>query len=301
MYHTYIACMTLRLQYIFILQYILVLLSMEVIRMWKYITKEQCNQFLLSLHLVDCESDKKVLNKIYTISNSIFNNYHVFKIKKRSNGYRTIYEPTYNLKIIQTNILKNILEHKKISKYAKAYYQGVKLIDNAKPHLNKKDILKLDIENFFENISFMKIYNNCFQLEYFPFNIGILLTKLCTYDDFLPQGAPTSSYISNLVMKNFDEIIGKYCEERDIAYTRYSDDMTFSGNFDYKDIIKKVKEELYKNGFTLNKNKIVVVSQKSRQLVTGIVVNEKLQVANNYRKQIRQEIYYLKKYGVEDH
>ena len=106
----------------------------------------------------------------------------------------------------------------------------------------------------------------------------MVLTYLCTYDEHLTQGSPTSSYISNLVMKDFDEEIGAWCESNHITYTRYSDDMTFSGDFNPSEIIVKVRKSLYKLGLELNNSKTHVVSHHSSQKVTGIVVNEKAQV-----------------------
>ena len=129
----------------------------------------------------------------------------------------------------------------------------------------------------------------------------MLLTYLCTYKEHLPQGSPTSAYISNLVMKDFDEVLGTWCEERGISYTRYSDDMTFSGIFNPSEIIIKVRKLLYKLGLELNNDKIHIIKKSSCQIVTGIVVNEKIQVSSKYRKKIRQEIYYIKKFGLLSH
>ena len=125
--------------------------------MWKYIGKEECNEFLLSLKLFNCKDKKKYLNTIYSISNNIENNYKIYKIKKKNGKYRTIYEPNSLLKHIQRQILVKILDNKAISKYAKAYHKGINLKDNAIPHLNKELILKLDIKDFFENISFIDV------------------------------------------------------------------------------------------------------------------------------------------------
>jgi len=269
--------------------------------MWKYIGTKECNDFLLSLNLFNCNNKKKYIKVLYTLSNNIEKNYKIYKIKKNNGKYRTIYEPNSLLKHIQKSILKNILNNKSISKYAKAYHKGISLRDNAIVHTNKDLILKLDIKNFFENISFIDIYNYCFSIEYFPKSVGMLLTYLCTYNDHLTQGSPTSSYISNLVMKEFDEEIGYYCEINNISYTRYSDDMTFSGNFNPKEIIVKVRKHLYKLGLELNDSKIHVINKSSCQSVTGIVVNEKVQVKSKYRNKIRQEIYYIHKYGLESH
>ena len=270
--------------------------------MWKYINKSQINEFLLSLDLIDNKLiDKEKIKKLYAISNHIEDNYRVFKIKKRNGKYRTIYEPNYNLKYIQKQILNNILNERRISKYAKAYHKGISLKDNAIPHTNKDIILKLDLENFFDNISFIDVYNTCFPIEYFPKSIGMLLTYLVTYNDHLTQGSPTSAYISNIVMREFDEELGNYCNKLNVSYTRYSDDMTFSGNFNPTDIIKKVNELLKQTNQTLNKDKIHIISKNNKQLVTGIVVNKKISIDINYRKKVRQEIYYIKKYGLNSH
>lgn len=269
--------------------------------MWKYIGKKECNKFLLSLNLINCKDEKKYIKTIYSISNNIEKNYKTYKIKKHSGKYRTIYEPNSILKQIQKQILVNILNNKCISKYAKAYQKGIGLKDNAISHINKEMLLKLDIKDFFENISFLDVYNSCFPIEYFPKPVGMILTYLCTYDNHLTQGSPTSAYISNLVMKEFDEELGFWCDLRNISYTRYSDDMTFSGNFSPSELIIKVRKMLYKLGLELNNDKIHIVRRSSSQSVTGIIVNEKMQVNIKYRNKIRQEIYYIKKFGLISH
>lgn len=269
--------------------------------MWKYIGVKECNDFLLSLNLFNCNNKEKYIKVLYSISNNVKNNYRIYKIKKRNGKYRTIYEPNSLLKHIQKQILINILDNKAISKYAKAYHKGINLKDNALPHINKEIILKLDIKNFFDNISFIDIYNSCFSIEYFPKSVGMLLTSLCTYDGHLIQGTPTSAYISNLVMREFDECLGSWCELQNISYTRYSDDMTFSGNFNPSEVIIKVRKMLYKLGLELNASKICVINKSKSQRVTGVVVNEKVQVNSKYRNKIRQEIYYINKFGLESH
>ena len=269
--------------------------------MWKYIGTKECNEFLLSLNLFNYKDEKTYIKTLYSISNNIENNYKIYRIKKRNGKYRTIYEPNYLLKHIQSKILINILNNKSISEYATAYHKGKSLKDNAIPHINKDIILKLDIKDFFDNISFIDIYNACFPIEYFPKSVGMLLTTLCTYDDHLTQGSPTSAYISNLVMKDFDEELGFWCNENNIAYTRYSDDMTFSGVFNPSDVIKKVRKMLYKLGLDLNNDKIHVITKNARQTVTGLVVNDKVQVGINYRKEIRKDVYYINKYGLKSH
>lgn len=216
--------------------------------MWQHLTKSKINEFILSLNLISNEklSDKEKLKLIYTISNHAEKHYKVFKIPKRNGGYRTIYEPDYTLKSIQRNILNNVLNERITSSYAKAYKKGLSLVDNATPHLNKKVILKLDIKDFFPSIDFLKVYKKAFPRNMYPEAVANLLTNLTTYNNFLPQGTPTSSYISNLVLRSFDIKVGNFCEDRNISYTRYCDDMTFSGSFDTKEVITFIKNALFK-------------------------------------------------------
>ncbi len=269
--------------------------------MWKYTGVKECNEFLLSLHLISEENHKKYIKTIYGIANNIPNNYRIFKIKKRRGGHRTIYEPKPMLKYIQKQILSSLLNEQRISNYAKAYHKNISLKDNALPHLNKKTILKLDIKNFFNSISFLDVYNACFPLYLYPAPVGIILTYLCTYQGHLVEGAPTSAYISNLVMRDLDEQIGLWCSNKNIVYTRYSDDFTFSGDFNPQEVIEVVKKLLNKKGLKLNNKKTKVINNSQSQNVTGIVVNEKLQVSSKKRKMLRQEIYYIKKYGIKSH
>lgn len=95
--------------------------------------------------------------------------------------------------------------------------------------------------------------------------------------------------------------MGAWCEKRQIAYTRYCDDMTFSGEFDPGMVIRKVSAFLEQMGMSLNRKKTGVYTRGSRQEVTGLTVNERVQVPAAYRKKLRQEWYYCKKYGVEEH
>ena len=266
------------------------------------VTKDMANEFLLSLNLIDEKlSDKEKIRKLYILSNNIEKNYKKTVILKKDGNKRIIYEPNYTLKKVQRNILDNVLSGFKVSKYAMAYVKGKSVKDNVLPHVNKRVILKLDIKDFFNNINFMDVYNKVFLEEFFPKQARTVLTYLCTYNEFLPQGAPTSSYISNLIMQDFDEEIGSFCEKNNISYTRYSDDMTFSGDFNVKMVIFKVKDELKKMGMQLNYDKIHVIYNNMSQQVTGITVNEKPQVLKVKRRKIRQEVYYIKKYGLYSH
>jgi len=257
--------------------------------------------FLLSLYAFNKSlTDNNKIKKLYVMSNNNEKFYHKFAIKKRNGKDRIILSPYSDLKRIQKNILKEILYDKRISDYAKAYKKGSGLVDNATIHKGYKYILKLDIKDFFNSVGYVDIYN--IFLEYgFSSRVCGLLSHLVTYDDYLPQGAPTSPYLSNLLLRDFDYIIGEWCNKNNINYTRYSDDLTFSMNEYHKDLIKLVRKNLYKYALELNNDKVCLIKNSNQQKITGIVVNNKIQVDIKYRKKIRQEVYYINKYGLSNH
>ena len=264
------------------------------------VTKE-IRSYLLSLFLVEgTKSEKEYFQKLYMLSNHIVLNYKVFYMRKRNGKVRTIYEPSKMLKFAQRRILDTILNEKMISSSATAYKSGSGIYVNALPHVGKKKIVKLDIAHFFDSISFLDVYQSCF--SYYPKSVGVLLTTLCCYAGFLPQGAPTSPAISNVFMRGFDFEMEEYALERHLSYTRYSDDMTFSGDFfDHKELICFVKKKLKEKGLFLNKEKTKVFYQNSSLLVTGLVVNEKINIKRTYVKKVRQEMHYIAKYGIDSH
>ena len=238
---------------------------------------------------------------LYGLSNSLEKHYHTVYLPKSDGSKRKLSVPDLILKPVQKSIADNILIQYPISKYAKAYKPGSSIQKNARPHVGKKKILKLDIEGFFDHILYSRVKDTVFYEEKYSESIRILLTMLCYYNDSLPQGAPTSLAITNIIMYDFDETVGAFCNEKNIAYTRYCDDMTFSGCFDEREIISFVKGELRKLGLFLKNRKTAVISASKRQVVTGIVVNEKMNVTKDYKKTIRQEIYYIKKFGLDEH
>jgi RNA-directed DNA polymerase len=226
--------------------------------------------------------------------------YRDFEIKKKNGKLRKISEPLPSLKEIQDWILKNILEIEKVSPFAKAYRKKVSLIENVKFHKNQPKVLTLDISDFFPSIK-TKSVELIFKAFGYSDLISNLLAKLCTRDGCLPQGAPTSPYLSNIYFKSADDLIIKYCLDNDIKYTRYADDLSFSGNFDEKQLIELVENTVRSMGLSLHPDKIKIMKPNERQTVTGIVVNEKPQVVFHKRNKLRQDMHYIIKFGIQSH
>ena len=252
--------------------------------------------------LSSLERDLGISGKtLYAVSNNLGKHYRNGKLPKKNGGFRNLSVPDEVLKSIQKQIAEVLLIHTPVSRYAKAYRFGSSTLRNAKHHVGKQVVLKLDILHFFDSIRYSTVKDTVFPEEIYAEPLRILLTMLCYHKDALPQGAPSSPAITNIILYEFDELVGQWCRERGIAYTRYCDDMTFSGDFDPAEVIRYVRLELKKMGFLLNEQKTRIQRPGQQQTVTGIVVNEKLSIPADYRRKLRQELYYCRKFGIREH
>lgn len=227
--------------------------------------------------------------------------YREFKIKKRNGKLRSLAEPLPSLKHIQRWILHNILENYGVSQYAKAYVHDKNIKDHVKYHRRQNIVITIDIKNFFGSIKLESIQSIYKSIGYTDL-LSNLLGKLCTYNGVLPQGSPTSPYLSNIYLNKFDETIAKYCELRKIRYTRYADDMAFSGmRINTETLNGFVSSELKNLGLTINEDKTRIFKQYHKQVICGLVVNKKMQVDKIVRNELRQAVYYIQKYGLANH
>lgn len=226
--------------------------------------------------------------------------YRYFEIKKKNGKIRKLAEPLPSLKEIQKWILNEILYNVKVSKHAKGYIPKRGLFEHLKYHKNEEIVLTLDIDNFFTNIKFDLVFKVFSNLGYSN-NVSYILSKLCTLDNALPQGAPTSPYISNIILYDFDNCISAYCKKNNIKYTRYADDLAFSGNFESKELIELIKENLKNLNLKINRDKTQLMKKNTQQIVSGVVVNEKIQIPKTIRNKIRNEMFYINKFGIKSH
>lgn len=238
---------------------------------------------------------------LYAVANHLQVHYRAITIPKGNGETRQLFEPSDLLKAIQRRINTVLLSSEAISPYATAYRPGGSTRKNAMPHAAKPVILKLDIRHFFDRLIYPLVKERAFPATRYSEQNRVLLSLLCIYRDALPQGAPTSPTISNIIMREFDDRVGVWCAAQGITYTRYCDDMTFSGDFDPTPVKRFVKEELRRLGLFLNDKKTVTVRHGQRQTVTGLVVNEQPRVPAAYKARIRQEMYYCQKHGIASH
>lgn len=241
------------------------------------------------------------LQTLYAVSNRLDAHYRMAQIPKRDGGVRLLAVPDETLKCVQRRIAGTLLCRMPISPYATAYRFGGGIIKNARPHVGRRTVLKLDICRFFDSVLYRQVKDAAFPADTYAEPLRVLLAMLCYYRDALPQGAPTSPWIANLILREFDEEMGAYCAKRAIRYTRYCDDMTFSGDGSLEGVREFAAAALRKRGFLLNEAKTKRMNAGQRQAVTGLTVNEKMRTPAAYRRALRQELYYCRRFGVEEH
>ena len=227
--------------------------------------------------------------------------------KRNGSGYRHIYKVVNYLSFYQHRIKDYILDElsdRYVSPYAYAYKPGVSVLDNAGVHAGHDYMVKMDIEDFFDNTKEKDVYR--IFSRYTPYNkeVKTFLTKLVCHNGHLSQGSCTSPQLANLALTDFDTVVAEHCLSLGISYTRYCDDLTFSSDksFDFKALIGFVTALLKLNHYRPNNRKTRILRTGDRHIVTGIVVNnEKLRVPSEYKHNLRQDLYYIKKYGVSSH
>jgi RNA-directed DNA polymerase len=237
---------------------------------------------------------------LYGAANSASHYYREFSIPKARGGTRQIREPLPSLKEIQRWILDNILCRIPVHRFAKGFVPNHSLRDNARFHVRQPAVLKLDIENFFGSIAYVDVYG-VFRRSGYSRQLSVLLAKLCTLDGTLPQGAPTSPALSNLVVYNLDHRLSSFTRKRGLRYTRYADDLTISGKLDAGEVVSLVSKILSDLKLALNPSKTRLMLRHERQIVTGVVVNDGLRAPREMRRTLRQVGHYVERFGLEGH
>ena len=218
--------------------------------------------------------DENTVNEIISDTKKHYSKFFIWKDEEHTKK-RWIEAPDEILKRIQEHILHNVLYKMAPTKFAHGFIHGRSIVSCAKEHTGKKFVLKLDLKNFFPSISRDMVYGAMFS-ELTPENVKIIIPaiELCLMDGRLPQGAPTSPAISNIVCKPLDMVLYGIAERFGLTYTRYADDLIFSSNDDtiYK-VIPIIKSTIVKFGLVVNEKKVKVLKKHQRQTVTGLVVN----------------------------
>lgn len=255
--------------------------------------------------------------------------YNKIEIKKQNGKIRVLHEPKPNLKVIQRKLLEHInffftdknyplFKNIKLINGVVAYRKNKSVINNANFHIAQEFVLKLDIKDFFGNIKVEKLEEFWFQLlkksstdilKSYIFNsefddeqlrsLAKKINYITSINGHLPQGGPLSGILANYYMILFDSKLLNHCKTKSFNYSRYSDDITISGKLsDLKmgSLLGAIQFMLKDLGLKLNKSKTKLLKSNTRQIVTGVVVNVHKNAGREYKRTIRQEMYFLKKF-----
>jgi RNA-directed DNA polymerase len=229
--------------------------------------------------------------------------YRRFSIPKKSDGVRAINAPNDLLKLIQRyiHIALNLFFDPHPS--AHGFIEGKSIVSNAKSHVSKKYVLNIDLRDFFPSINIETIKK--FLLEepfYLTDYMATVISELCTYKKVLPQGAPTSPIITNIVGFPLDIQLQKFSDEKGLTYSRYVDDITFSSDEYVYDpfLINEINDLINQQGFSLNWKKFRLQKYYHRQEVTGVIVNEKLNNNRQFIRKVRAMLHNWKTKGIEE-
>lgn len=227
--------------------------------------------------------------------------YRRFSIKKRAGGVRNIDAPYPSLLHCQHWIYKEILLKHPVHDAAHGYVPGKSIFSNAKVHLNCKTLLKMDLKDFFPSIGIGWVINFFSSLGYSK-GVSFFLASLCCNNGQLVQGAATSPYLTNILLCGLDERLSLLSLKHNITYTRYADDLTFSGGYISTNFVKVVESLVSEFGLVVNNAKTRLLINKNKKIVTGLSVSGvELRITRELRRLIKKEVFYIRKYGFLSH
>jgi hypothetical protein len=217
--------------------------------------------------------------------------YREFTIPKRSGGTRKILAPEPKLKEVQRRILHRLLGRLKCHWAATGFNRGHSIATNAVCHAGKAVVVRLDVKDFFASTTARRVHAY-FRAIGWNKQAADTLVRLCMHDGALPQGAPTSPRLSNLVNYRLDVRMAKLAEKYEGVYTRYADDIAFSfareDHANANTVIHIVRRILDDFGYELHlRKKLQIRRRHNRQLVTGLVVNERVNLPRATRRWLR--------------
>lgn len=266
-------------------------------------------------------SPRKLRWMAYDGFQSKYSLYHTFPIPKRSGGERIISAPCLMLKQAQTKILRQIVDNMPCESPAHGFVKDHSPLTNAIPHVGKGTVINVDLKDFFPNIPVERVAFVFTSYGYSP-AIATILALVCTSRTWesvkdeesgdvkykalgkraLPQGAPTSPGLANQVARRLDKRLKGLAQQIGWTYTRYADDITFSGPRVTRRAAQRVMDSIVRyledSGFKPHPEKRKIVTQGGRQQVTGYNVNEKVSVPRDYRQNVRRTLHFAERDGL---
>jgi RNA-directed DNA polymerase len=240
--------------------------------------------------------------------------YRVFEIKKRRGGLRSLAEPIVGLKIVQQKLNQVLYALYRPRNGVHGYVRGLSLATNAQVHERRRWVLNLDLADFFPSIHFGRVRGMLMAVPYnIPAEVATIVAQLCCHDSKLPQGAPTSPVLANMVCARLDADLLRLARRARATYTRYADDITFSSDLPVISarlvadlsvlssprLSEELGQVISNNGFKVNLDKVRLQRADTRQMVTGLVVNRFPNVPREYVRELRAMLHDWKTKGLD--
>lgn len=232
---------------------------------------------------------------IFQLSKNADKYYKTYTIPKKSGKLRAISQPSKKLKGVQSWILVNILNKLNVSSSCKGFEKGSSTSENAEPHKGANTLLTIDLKDFFPTVTQQQVFN-IFKSIGYNNTISVILSNICSYKEALPQGSPCSPKLANLCAWKLDVRIQGFVGKRGINYTRYADDLSFSGLSPVKvvQIIPMIKKIIEDEDFKINPSKTRIASSARCKIVTGLVLSgDTFGIGKQKYKKVRAKIYNL--------
>ncbi|MDQ3822180.1 MAG: reverse transcriptase family protein, partial [Actinomycetota bacterium] len=240
----------------------------------------------------------KILGTIATFPERF---YSTFRIPKRRGGSRVIAAPSPVLKQIQHWLQRHVTSNLWTHPACHGFVRGRSIVTNAREHVGTPLVWKVDLLDFFGSVQRLTVFRMARRMGYSR-QVAETMTALTTLDGSLPQGAPTSPDFANFAAYFLDVRLSRLTQSIGATYTRYADDLTFSGAAVGDPQARRLVEHIIRSeNFSFNDEKERFLVPSHRQTVTGIVVNEKANWPRDRRRWLRQEVHYLERFGVDSH
>jgi len=244
--------------------------------------------------------DKHHVENILRLQKINLCGYHSFSIAN-SKKVRIITAPGRELKLRQRWILDEILNKVEITPYAHGFESGRSIKTNAVMHAKNAYVICMDIKEFFSSIPESKVREIFSEIGYST-SAAATLAKVCCFSECLPQGAPSSPRLANIAFNDIDLKLALIAKSKNAVYSRYADDLTFSSNENINSIFSDVEETLRDSVFRINMEKCRSFMPTQPKIITGLIVQSgRVRVPKRFKRLLKQEIYYCKKFGALTH